>query len=87
MAFLTEIELEEMKKRLNATTGGPWQSFIEGRDCESGSSFIRTFGNDLYLTGVSEADQDFIAASHQDIPKLIAEIARLRTLISALEKK
>jgi hypothetical protein len=33
---------EEIKAGCNATTIAPWVSFIEGRNCESGSSFIMT---------------------------------------------
>jgi hypothetical protein len=42
--------------------------------------FIQTAGEDIYLTGASEADQDFIAHARQDIPRLIAEIERLRSI-------
>lgn len=49
---------------------GPWTSFIEGRDHVSGSSFIRV--------GPEAEAKDFIARARGDIPKLIAEIRRLR---------
>jgi hypothetical protein len=64
----------------------PWVSFIEGRDFTSGDSVIIRGPNgrqdDLYLTGATEADQDFIAHARQDIPLLINEIERLNKLIS-----
>jgi hypothetical protein len=44
----------------------------------SGSTFIQTGGEDIYLTGATVADQDFIAHARQDILDLIAEIERLR---------
>lgn len=80
---LLEGELEEIRLRWSKTTPGPWKSFIEGRDHTSGSSFImtgsgETRGNDIELSGATTADQDFIAHAHQDIPRLLAEIARLR---------
>jgi hypothetical protein len=56
---------------------------IEGRDHPSGSSFIMTQGEDIYLTGASFADQDFIAGSRQDIPRLLDEIERLSRLITS----
>jgi hypothetical protein len=58
---------------------GPWKSFVESREKISGSSFIMTGGEDLYLSGATEDDQDFIASAHQDIPRLLAEIERLKT--------
>lgn len=72
-----------MKRRCEAATPGPWRSFVEGRDHAAGSSFIMTGegasrGADIELTGVTDADQDFIASARQDIPKLLAEVERLR---------
>jgi hypothetical protein len=90
---MTNEELDEIKMRCEATSIAPWVSFIEGRDCESGSSFIMTGiakgeniwgenrGEDIYLTGATNADMDFIAHARQDIPLLIAEIERLRKLL------
>jgi hypothetical protein len=76
------IDIEELRatlRRCNAATIGPWESFVEGRDHESGDSFIRTGGNDIYLSGATVDDQDFIAMARQVMPRLIAEIARLRS--------
>ncbi len=39
---MTKEEIEIIKDRCNATTIAPWVSYIEGRDCESGSNFIMT---------------------------------------------
>ena len=83
--FLNDDELESMPHRCELATLGPWQSFIEGRDHTSGSSFIMTGagtgrGNDIELSGATVADQDFIAHARQDIPRLLAEISRLRAL-------
>jgi hypothetical protein len=36
---LTDTELERMQLLCDAATRGPWKSFIEGRDHESGSDF------------------------------------------------
>jgi hypothetical protein len=90
-----DAEIVAMTHRMNATSVAPWVSFIEGRDCESGSSFImtgiakgdniwgKTRGEDIYLSGATNADQDFIAHARQDIPMLIAEIERLKKLLMA----
>jgi hypothetical protein len=75
---LTDEYLQSVEDRAKAATPGPWVSFVEGRDHTSGSSFVRTAGDDIELSGASAADQDFIAHSRQDIPQLVAEIRRLR---------
>jgi len=74
-------ELGEIERRCADATPGPWKSYVEGRDRESGSSFIQTTGGeDIYLSGATVADQDFMASARQDIPRLIAEIRALRAL-------
>ena len=84
-SFLTDEELQHMQQRCAAATPGPWKSYIEGRDHTSGSSFIMTSGEDIELTGATDADQDFIAHTRQDMPRLLAEVQRLRQRIAALE--
>jgi hypothetical protein len=90
---MTKEELEAIKARCKATSIAPWVSFIEGRDCESGSSFIMTGiqkgehiwgenrGEDLEIIGATNADLDFIAHARQDIPRLLEEIERLNKII------
>lgn len=75
---ITDAWLEELAQKFRATTPGPWTSFVEGRDVDSGSSFIQTGGEDIYLQGATDADQDFIAAARQALPLLIDEVRRLR---------
>ena len=82
---LSDRELNEIRQRCEATTPGPWRSLIEGRDHSSGSSFIMTGdgesrGEDIELNGGTAADQDFIANARQDIPRLLAEIDRLKRI-------
>lgn len=74
-------EINKIIERSKKATKGPWVSYIEGRDHTSGCSFIKTAGADIELTGATNEDQDFIAASRQDIPNLIDEILRLRRII------
>ena len=40
-----------------------------------------TGGNDIYLSGASVDDGDFIAKARQNLPTLIAEIHRLHALL------
>jgi hypothetical protein len=78
---LSPEQLIESEARCARATLGPWRSYVEGRDHSSGDSFIRTGGNDIYLTGASAYDQDFIANARQDIPMLIAEVRRLHDVL------
>jgi len=80
--FVSEDEIAEIKRRCAAATPGPWTSYVEGREQMSGSDFIKTGGEDIYLTGATAADQDFIAHARQDVPKLVAEVKRLEKLLS-----
>jgi methanogenic corrinoid protein MtbC1 len=86
MKVLSEDALDEMEQRERATTPGPWISYVEGRDHNSGSSFImtglaETRGADIELLGASIADQEFIAHAKQDMPLLISEVRRLTALL------
>ncbi|MBN1207447.1 MAG: hypothetical protein JXB05_21395 [Myxococcaceae bacterium] len=83
---MTDSELDEIRARCQAATPGPWKAFIEGRDHESGSSFIMTGEGvgrrqDIEMSGATTADYDFIAHARQDVPRLLEEIARLRGLL------
>ena len=73
--------IEEAENRANSATAGPWVSFVEGRDHQSGSSFIRTSGKDIELCGATVEDQDFIAHARHDVVALIREIRRLNLLL------
>lgn len=84
---MSDDELDEIARRVANASKGPWESFIEGRDQFGGDSFIRIGGlsdeePDMYvtrdLTPAATTDLDFIAHARQDIPRLLAEIHRLR---------
>jgi hypothetical protein len=81
--MMDSAELGAIRKRCDAATAGPWESFVEGRDHLGGNDLIRTGGldnqsPDIELLGASVADQDFIAHARQDIPRLLDEIERLK---------
>lgn len=81
---MTEDELNEIEHRLIHATKGPWKAYFEGRDHDSGDSFIMTGteserGEDIYLIGVTISDYDFIANARQDIATLLKEIRLLST--------
>jgi hypothetical protein len=84
---LTDEELGEMERRVAAASNGPWESFVEGRDHWGGDDFIRVGGlddeeADMYVmrgtAPAGVADLDFVAHARQDVPRLLAEIRRLR---------
>lgn len=81
---MTNEELDEIERRCVAARRGPWTSYVEGRDHTSGSNFIMVGnddehrGEDIELTGATVEDQDFIAHARQDVPRLLAEVRRLR---------
>jgi hypothetical protein len=81
MSEISERTLAEIEARCTAATPGPWKSYHEGRDHMSGSDFIQTGGEDIYLAGATLADQDFIASARRDIPLLVGEIRELRALL------
>ncbi|MEM8494699.1 MAG: hypothetical protein AAF916_09375 [Planctomycetota bacterium] len=80
--MLNSDEPAAIEARCNVASPGPWKSSIEGRDHCAGSNFIMTGegdtrGEDIEMTGATQADQDFIAHARQDIPRLLSEIRRL----------
>ena len=86
--FLSDAELRAIEARVTGARAQPWTSFVEGRDHTSGSNVILTGpagqrGEDIELTGATVADQDFIAAARQDVPRLIADIRALRRLLGS----
>ncbi|SCY30894.1 hypothetical protein SAMN02910370_02073 [Lachnospiraceae bacterium XPB1003] len=83
--MLSDNELEEIRKRIENASHGPWNAFVEGRDFESGSSFIQTGSGDIELIGATEADYDFIANARQDISRLLDEIVRLRKSVNGCD--
>lgn len=80
---LSDEYLDQIKRRVASATSGPWKSYVEGRDHQSGSDFIRTGGEDIELMGATVEDQDFIAHARQDISRLLKEIERLRRIIAS----
>lgn len=90
---LSDDDLDRIEARAEASLPSPWEAFVEGRDHLSGDDFIRTGGlddsaPDMYVVlsywnnerpkPAGAAVLDFIAAARQDVPRLVAEIRRLR---------
>jgi hypothetical protein len=92
--FLTDAELDQIEDRAQRATPGPWTPKLETREGIGGASYIELdpgADNDaeLYLTyspvdrispnAAMDADLDFIAHARTDVPRLAAEVRRLRT--------
>jgi hypothetical protein len=69
MERLTDEQLAEIRKRAEAATDGPWTVSFPG------AKVINAYG-----IGVDNFDEDaeFIAHAREDVPKLLAEIGRLK---------
>jgi hypothetical protein len=76
---LGDQELEEIARRCQAATAGPWRAFLESEGGLGGSSVICVSDTedaaDLYVwlgaTLAPDADFDFVASARQDIPRLL----------------
>ena len=86
-SVVTDGELTELERLDKWGSGPPWKAMIEGRDHTSGDSFIMVGAlddrdEDMYVTRDSgpamSADLELIAAARTYLPRLIAEIRRLR---------
>jgi hypothetical protein len=91
---VSEAELLAIEARVRAASPEPWHSWIEGRDACGGEDVVTTANGEFYFRvrtyledrpleenrQQSAADQDFIAHARADVPRLIAEICRLRAL-------
>jgi hypothetical protein len=84
---ITDAELDAMAQRANAASKPPWQSFAKAATASAeATSFVSAASTTTSPTCTSptthpshDADLDFIAVVSQDIPRLIAEVKRLRT--------
>jgi len=85
---LTDAELDEFRRLCQRVAPPPWRAMIEGRDHTSGDSFIRIGreddrDEDMYVSRdsgpASPADLEFIATARNYLPRLLDEIAELRS--------
>ena len=81
-SFISDEQLDRLLKLYEATTSGPWKSFVEGRDHLSGSNFIRTGGEDFELLfTLKEAQVEKLKTEFDDfsvIGKMSNEFNQLR---------
>lgn len=75
---LTNEELAQIKERAEKATGGPWKC----ADTTDGAWLLDDADLIVAETFGREEDASFTAHAREDIPKLTAEIERLRHAIS-----
>ena len=88
---LSDGDLEQIARLIEAASAGPWTSYVMGRECDAESTCIEigtcnelgTF-DQIELVGGTTADQDFIAAARQCLPRLLLEVRTLRARVNSL---
>ena len=98
MSELTDEDLAAIRARVEAATPGPWvhqittacYSVIQGGDRRSDHVHLAMMGTDgdgspynepeTYPNG--DNDAEFIAHAREDVPALVAEVERLRNLLT-----
>jgi len=85
--MISDDVLAQLERLSDQCDAAPWRALVEGRDFESGDSFIKTGdgstrGEDIYVTRdsgpASVAYLDLIAAARTWLPELIAEVREAR---------
>lgn len=86
---LSDDELAEIERLMAAATPAPWTAYIEEEEPIGGDSMIgldgltEDFPPDMYIFHdrqiAPSADIKFIAAARNYMPRLIAELRRLRS--------
>ena len=85
---MTEYEIQMIEDRLSKLASVPWKSYVGGRDFAEKSTFnslkkaLESNGS-IELVGLSAEDRKFFISSRQDIPRLIAEVRSLRSVLKA----
>ena len=91
--MLSEDELRALQYLSDSDKYPIWKAMVEGRDHESGDSFILVsddadFGTDVYLNHdhypAPPADLDLIAAARTYLPLLLRDIEELRRRLDEL---
>lgn len=77
------LDLAPIKARAEAATPGPWKD--DGEIIGPGFGIAQTWDKHEDDFANAEANSEFIAHARQDIPALVAEVERLRAVISDRE--
>lgn len=85
------LDLDEIERRVNAATEGPWGSHegcvhrLDGETFYGGKAICRTPGDDDYFGPQDVRDGQFIAHARTDVPALIARIRELEGRVEGYE--
>lgn len=77
------LDLDPIKRREAAASPGPWHPDSD-ECCVYAEEEASGTGDAIAERVLTPADAAFIAAARQDVPKLIAEVERLRAFIGAM---
>lgn len=84
MTRLTAQEIEAIRKRAESATEGPWKWDGDSLTYRKhGMLDPIVWANQYGDITVEEPDAEFIANAREDIPKLLAEIERLRSEVKS----
>lgn len=87
---LTEADIAAMEERVSGASPGPWHACADnvGQQRVSGKTYIYAETHNVWLQKREvDANTEFIAHSRDDIPRLIAEVRRLREENAALRPR
>lgn len=73
------INLEEIEARANAATPGPWEAF--DNYISTGDEIFADVHSSNPMYGDASNDTQFIAHAREDVPSLLEEVKRLRSLL------
>jgi hypothetical protein len=73
-AYTDELDLDAIEERVNEATPGPWETGMRG----ARKNVYPLLSSDAVAYTSGTDDADFIAHAREDVPKLIAEVRRLR---------
>lgn len=84
----TPNRTDEIRKRLEAATKGPWQIDRDARDPDGYASIrSQTYERSLVAVQLTDADAEFIAHAPTDLAHLLSENERLRERMARLDEE
>ena len=86
---MTILDIDAIKKREAAATPGPWTLDEPYEVDDKGTQVTFINGPEWWYDGgliESQSDADFIAAAREDVPRLIAEVERLREWVKTTQE-